>query len=440
MLIRSVGDVTVAVVPETVTDPSDPVTGWLDDVLAGLAEGVAQCAAAGDAGAVSDAVRIDRIAGLEKIKSAAAALQVAESVRFAQWQAEAQLAASVHPDKIGRGIADQLGLACKISGFAAARRLGMARALWFELPEIYRLLTAGQISEYVASLVVTETRHLDANTRREVDAKIASAGIAEMGPRSAAACARKHAYEADREGYVQRGRTERKNRRVGLRPAPETMSLLTGYLPAEQGIACLKSLQDHTDTTKAAGDPRCRDQIMADTLVERITGQVQASDVNAELQIVMDLDALLDANEQNTAELAGYGPLPADIARDILATSKGRLWWRRLYAAPVGGPLAGGDPDRRRFDGHLRKLIMWRDKRCRDPFCEAPIRHIDHSQRYADGGLTLYPNGRGECERGNYAREMPGWKVEAISSGLDGKQHTITITTPTGHKYLSRAP
>ena len=118
-----------------------------------------------------DAVRIDRIALLEKIKSAAAALQVAESVRFAQSQAEAQLAADVHPDKIGRGIADQLGLACKISGFAAARRLGMARALWFELPESYRLLTAGEISEYVASLVVTETRHLDANTRREVDAQ-----------------------------------------------------------------------------------------------------------------------------------------------------------------------------------------------------------------------------------------------------------------------------
>ena len=128
------------------------------------------------------------------------------------------------------------------------------------------------------------------------------------------------------------------------------MSLLTGYLPAEQGIACLKALQQRTDAVKAAGDPRCRDQIMADTLVERITGQAQASDVNAELQIVMDLDALLDANEQTAAELAGYGPLPADIARDILATSKGRMWWRRLYAAPVGGPIVGGDPYRRHFD------------------------------------------------------------------------------------------
>jgi hypothetical protein len=171
---------------------------------------------------------------LEKVKAAAAALQLAESVRFAQSQAEQQLAADVHPDKIGRGIADQLGLACHVSGWEAARRLGVARGLWFDLPETYRLLAAGQISEYVASLVVTETRHLDGRTRGEVDGKINAAGIGQMGPRSAAACARRHAYQADPEGYVQRGRTARKNRRVTLRPAPDTMSVLSGYLPAEQ--------------------------------------------------------------------------------------------------------------------------------------------------------------------------------------------------------------
>ena len=391
----------------------DPQVGWFDDVLACLAAGVADCATPGEPGAVPDAVRIDRIARLEKIKSAAAALQMAESVRFAQSQAAAQLAADVHPDKIGRGIADQLGLARHVSGFEAARRLGAARALWFDLPATYRLLVAGEISEYVASLVVTETRHLDAETRREVDAKISAAGISRMGPRSAAACARKHAYEADPEGYVQRGRTERKNRRVTLRPAPDTMSVLSGYLPAEHGVACLKALRDQADALKAAGDRRCRDQIMADTLVERLTGQASAADVNAEVQIVMSLDALLYANSQTPAELNGYGPLPADLARDLLASSKGRLWWRRLYAAPVGGPLVGGDPHRRHFDGYLRKLIMWRDRGCRDPYCDAPIRHIDHIQRYSDGGLTIIHNGRGECERGNYAREMPGWNVES---------------------------
>ena len=150
-------------------------------MLAGLAAGVAECASPGDAGVASDAVRVDRIARLEKIKAAAGALQMAESVRFAQSQAAAQLAADVHPDRIGRGIADQLGLACRVSGFEAARRLGVARALWFDLPGTYRLLVAGEISEYVASLMVTEIRHLDAQTRGEVDAKIVAAGIRSWG-------------------------------------------------------------------------------------------------------------------------------------------------------------------------------------------------------------------------------------------------------------------
>jgi hypothetical protein len=60
------------------------------------------------------------------------------------------------------------------------------------------------------------------------------------------------------------------------------------------------------------------------------------------------------------------------------------LWWRRLSTAPESGPLAGGDPHRRQFDGYLRKLIMCQDRQCRDPFYDAPIRHIDHTQRFAD--------------------------------------------------------
>ena len=61
----------------------DPQTEWLDDVLGGLAQGVVACATRGNAAEVPGAVRIDRIARLEKIKAAAAALQAAESVRFA---------------------------------------------------------------------------------------------------------------------------------------------------------------------------------------------------------------------------------------------------------------------------------------------------------------------------------------------------------------------
>jgi len=35
---------------------------------------------------------------------------------------------------------------------------------------------------------------------------------------------------------------------------------------------------------------------------------------------------------------------------------------------------------------------------------------------------------------------MPGWHLSVIDPGLRGRPHTIHITTPTDHHYLSRAP
>ncbi len=422
-------------------DPSagDPLVGRLDEVLEDLATAVA------DTTPAIDASRIDRIARLEKLRAVTAALQAAESVRFAQSQVAEQLAADVHPEAIGRGIAEQIGLACRISPVAAARRLNTARAWWFELPDTYSQLTAGELSERVAETIAAETRHLEPETRRQVDKQLIAAGLTKMGLKAATACVRKAAYEVDRQAYVQRGRTERKHRRVGVRPAPDTMAVLTGYLPVEQGIACYTALRQHADTAVATGDSRTRDQIMADTVVERITGQTTAADVNIELQLMMPLDSLINPDDPKAAVIPGYGPLPAELARDILASSQGRKWWRRLFTAPSNistgsGPIVSGDPTRRHFDGWLAKLIRLRDQTCRDPYCDAPIRHLDHITRHIDGGPTSFANGRGACARGNLVREMPGWHISLIDCGFHGAPHKIIITTPTGHHYLSRAP
>ena len=179
----------------------DAVVVRLDVILEELAAVVV------DGTSVSDAVRIDRMARLEKLRAVTAALQAAESVKFAQSQVADQLAAEVHPDAIGRGIAEQIGLACRISPSVAARRLSTARAWWFELPDTYRQLATGELSERVAEQVVTETRHLDPDVRGHVDQQIVAAKITGMGFMAAAACIRKIAYKTDRDGYLQRGRT-----------------------------------------------------------------------------------------------------------------------------------------------------------------------------------------------------------------------------------------
>jgi hypothetical protein len=221
--------------------------------------------------------------------------------------------------------------------------------------------------------------------------------------------------------------------------------MLTGYLPVEQGIACYAALGQHADSAVAGGDGRTRDQIMADTMVERITGQTRATDTNIELQLMMPLDTLINPDDHRPTIIPEYGPLPAGMAWEIVTSSQGRKWWRRLFTAPSDvkghcGPIVGGDPTRRRFDGWLAQLIKVRDQSCTDPFCDAPIRHIDHIRRHSEGGPTTYINGRGVCERGNYIREMPGWAIKLIDCGFHTGSHKIIITTPTGHHYLSRAP
>ncbi len=386
--------------------------------------------------------RIERIAALEKIKAAAAAAQLAEVVRFAQSQVAEQQAAGVDYRRLGKGIGDQIGMATKAGPWHGARRLTVARDLWQELPGCFSLLAAGEISEHLAGLLVTETTHLDPDTRRTVDTQLVAARVDQMAPRQAAGTARRLAYTADPEGSVRRARLARNDRRVGLRPLPDTMAGLSAFLPVEQGVACWAALKAQVDALKAAGDPRTRGQIAADTLVERLTGQATADDVDIEVQITVPVQNLLGPNQHQPAEVHGYGPIPAGLADQIIAHTSGSRWWRRLFTTPTrngrGTMIIGGDPTARRFTGWLAQLITLRDRCCREPFCTAPIRHIDHITPARDGGPTSYHNGRGVCEHHNYLHEMPGWKVTTVSQ--TGEPHTTITTTPTGQHYLSRAP
>jgi len=165
---------------------------------------------------------------------------------------------------------------------------------------------------------------------------------------------------------------------------------------------------------------------MADTLVERITGQATADDVNVEVQVLVPVDALLDPDSPLPAVIPGHGPIPLER----ILTHHGSKSLRRLLTRD--GIIIGGDSKQRAFTGVLATFIRARDGgRCVEPYCDAPIRHLDHVQRRADDGRTEFGNGRGLCEAHNYVREMPGWGAK---KKVDG---TIATTTPAGHEYVS---
>jgi hypothetical protein len=130
---------------------------------------------------------------------------------------------------------------------------------------------------------------------------------------------------------------------------------------------------------------------MADTLVERITGQSTAATVPVSVGLLMNVTTLLGVDDA-PAQLIGHGALPAGVAR-MLATSESS-WLRRLLTDPIDATVAHADTGRRRFDSGLRDLCLARDQRCRAPGCTSRIAHLDHDHPYAEGGPTTAGNGR----------------------------------------------
>ncbi|HEV7167501.1 MAG TPA: DUF222 domain-containing protein [Micrococcaceae bacterium] len=440
---------------------AETVTGWISTLAA----------AGTDA---PDPARVNLVHALEVLKAAAASLQARVSVAFDTSQRTVQATAGLPEQELGKGIGRQLALARGEAPVNGNRLLGMAKALAGEMPHTLAALTSGAINEWRAGILVQETACLTLEDRQAVDTEIA----ADTGTLTGAGNDRVHnearriAARLDPASITARARKAEADRHVSCRPAPDTMTYLTGLLPVKAGVAVYAALSRHADALKSGGDRRARGQIMADTLVERITG-TPGGISGIEIQLVMTDRTLLQGDSE-PAQLPGYGIIGAQTARDLIRTipptqssnrksrratageghsrrtpddaEAGRAWengnnavkvWlRRLYTAPGTGDLLAADSRRRLLPPPLRRIIAIRDDRCRVPYCGAPIRHDDHVIPWRTSHRTSTAGSQGLCVACNEAKEAPGWSAQP----RPGPRHTVEITTPTGHTYISTAP
>lgn len=188
------------------------------------------------------------------------------------------------------------------------------------------------------------------------------------------------------------------------------MAILTAVLPCADAIAAYLSLQRAAETqAHQAEKTRSRSQLAADLLTERLTGRTITTRYDVRINLVMDTDSLL-AGGTTPARMDGYGPISADLARQLVTTAH-QATLRRLFTTPDEPDLVRMESTTRTFTGLLRELITLRDDTCRTPWCEAPIRHIDHITPWAHGGTTSYTNSytnsQGLCETCNYTKEHP---------------------------------
>ncbi|WP_306912598.1 HNH endonuclease signature motif containing protein [Arthrobacter sp. B3I9] len=391
---------------------------------------------------------------LEDMKSALAARQARNAVAFDLAQRREQADAGMPADQLGAGVAAQIALARRESPARGSRHLGLAKALVTEMPHTLAALETGQLNEWGATLIVRETACLPAADRAAVDEELAAdtGTFTGAGDRAIIAAARAASYRRDPRSVTQRAAHAATERHVSLRPAPDTMCYLTALLPVDEGVAVYAALTRHADTARSAGDPRTRGQLTSDALVERSTGRAGGIS-GIEIQLVMTDRTLLQGDSE-PVRLPGYGVVPAGWARQLIkrggpgsvstATSLEQLqtWVRRLYTAPGSGDLVAMDSKARLFPAGLRRFLQARDDTCRTPYCDAPIRHMDHILPWAQGGPTTAANGAGLCEACNHTKEIPGWtsRPRPDPTGTPELRHTVEVTTPTGHSYHSAAP
>jgi hypothetical protein len=388
---------------------------------------------------------VDAIRSLEELKAKASAAQARLARELDDRVRERHAEQGVRAAQRGRDVPSLIGFARRESPARGRRFLGLARSL-AELPHTAAAMEAGALSEWRATLVARETACLAVADRAIVDERICarrsdgSFPFDGWGDRRLVAEAMKQVADVDPAALVERRSRAEADRGVSLRPAPELMARLSALLPAAQGVAVWATLGRAADEARAAGDPRTRQQVMADTLYERVTGLSAAEAVPVTVNLVVSDETLL-GHGAAPGWMQDFGPVSAETADDLVrrAVTDAHAAIRRLYATPEAGTLVGMDSVARQFPAGLATFLDLRDRTCRSAYCDAPIRHHDHVVRHADGGATSAVNGQGACEQCNYAKEAPGWSAHP-TTGPPGAPHIVETTLPTGHVVRSEAP
>jgi hypothetical protein len=235
------------------------------------------------------------------------------------------------------------------------------------------------------------------------------------------------------------------------------MAELWALLPADDAMRAMNAL-DALAAAVPRDDGRSADQRRADALTDALVGAVERSDRpgrpggrgvgrGVHLEVTLGVGTLLGVDDV-PAELAGYGPIPADLARAIAAEAASL----RLLALDDSGVCVhagatrGYRPDRR-----VAKTVIARDRICRFPGCRRPARScdLDHTRPYPHGP-TCPCNLAVLCRFHHRMKHRGGW---TISHGVDGTEcgsrgrddpggasdppGTLTWTSPTGRRYAT---
>lgn len=376
---------------------------------------------------------------------------------------------------------------------AAGARLEQARQLAEELPQVLAALRAGDIDMPKMLVIADLAGWLDdrAAARAIVDRVLVRAPEWTTGQLRARL--RKLILAADPEAARRRCATAVSTRRVEMFGNPDGSGDVWGRsLPPQDVAAAWERLTAIARSARGAGDRRPMDQLRADAFLDLLVGQGVAAGgpvgrhtgglpepewpvaaVAPEADIasgggpsvagpvgsgsdgrgvampgprrgVVELQVPLTALMGLTSlpgELTGFGPVVADIARQVAEQHRDGTWRFSVYSE-IGDLISHGitrarpdPPDRarrRRPTAEVAALVRARNRTCTAPGCRVPASScdLDHSVDWARGGATDESNLDPKCRLHHRFKHESGAQVATLAPGV------VVWQTPRGLQYV----
>ena len=373
---------------------------------------------------------------------------------------------------------EDVSTALRVSPGSAQIKIDIARALTNHLPNTCSALAVGEISAAHANAIARETvSALSKGLPESVIFEIENRAIAYSEfhtPAQVGNLVRKVIATSTPAEFEETVADAREMRRVSCFNDVDGMSTIVALLPAHEAQVVMNAIESFiirarkycaqceseekrsaslgsaslgsADTSIAdtviecnhvGGDQRSKDMKRADALAA-IASQFLSSTLDdvtphrrpLTVNVTIDLPTLMGLAE-NPGDLAGYGPIPASVAREIAADPR----WKRFITDPITGNLLDFGREHYEPPQALKDFLIARDRTCRFPGCSrsATLSDLDHAKSWDSGGETSTENLGALCRRHHKLKTHHGWKVESFADG------SCLWKSPAGKEFFTPA-
>lgn len=328
----------------------------------------------------------------------------------------------------------ELRAALTLTRRAADSEIGLAYDLIERLPSIWKALDSGHIDIRKAREIARGTGHLDDHSARDVVDNVLEKAT-RMTTGQLRARIQRLCIEIGPEDAKKRTEDAIEDRRLVIEPTVDITADIHAYgTPLDRAAVIGRRINGLARSLKTATETRTLDQLRVDVFLDLLEGTQTGTETSRSgtVDIHVDLKTLAELSE-TPGELAGYGPVIADIARQVLSEQHDSEW--RTTVTDNNGQVIHTGTTRRRPTTSQKRQIHAQDPTCVFLGCRMPATQcdIDHTTPWSQGGETSVENNAPLCRYDHVGRHKAGWTYQRLPNGQ------YQWTSRLGHTYTTTA-